>query len=112
MIPQKVVGWVLAILTPFLVIGLMTSWLRHNDLAKRFEALEKENETLDEENQSLEELLSFVSLDAVKEFEVRKKLNFVKPGEKLVIFVSPSPIPQSTTTESFWQTIKGWFKRD
>lgn len=111
MIPQKVVGWVLAILTPFLVIGLMTSWLRHNDLAKRFEALEKENETLDEENQSLEELLSFVSLDAVKEFEVRKKLNFVKPGEKLVIFVSPSPSPQATTTENFWQKIKNWFKK-
>lgn len=112
MIPQKVVGWVLAILTPFLVIGLMTSWLRHNDLAKRFEALEKENETLDEENQSLEELLSFVSLDAVKEFEVRKKLNFVKPGEKLVIFVSPSPQPTLTPERSLFDKIKSFFKRD
>lgn len=111
MIPQKVVGWVLAILTPFLVIGLVTSWLRHNDLAKRFEALEKENETLDKENQSLEELLSFVSLDAVKEFEVRKKLNFVKPGEKLVIFVSPSPEPILTPEPSWLDKIKLFFKR-
>ncbi len=112
MVSQKTVGWVLAILTPFLVIGLMTSWLRHNDLAKRFEALEKENETLDEENQSLEELLSFVSLDAVKEFEVRKKLNFVKPGEKLVVFVSPSPAPTPTSQTNFFDRIKSWFKRD
>lgn len=111
MISQKAFGWILAFLSPFLAIGLMTSWLRHNDLSKRLEALEKENEILENENQSLEETLSFASLDAVKEFEVRKKLNFVKPGEKLVIFVSPSPSPQATTTENFWQRIKNWFKK-
>ena len=89
----------------------MTSWLRHNDLAKRLEALEKENETLGNENQSLEELLSFVSLDAVKEFEVRKKLNFVKPGEKLVVFVSPSPQPTSPPEQNLFDKIRNIFKR-
>ncbi len=111
MISQKAFGWILALLLPFLIIGLVTSWLRHNDLAKRFEALEKENGILENENQSLEEMLSFVSLDAVKEYEVRKKLNFVKLGEKLVIFVSPSPVPEATTTESFWKRIENWFKK-
>src|SRR3989304_1815860 len=102
MVSQKAVGWFLAILTPFLLIGLVTSWLRHNDLVKRYDAQLKESETLARGNQFLEELLSFVSLDAVKEFEVRKRLNFVKPGEKLVVFVSPSPQPTSTPEQSLF----------
>ena len=83
-------------LAPFLAAGLVTAWLRHNDLVKRQKALDMEARTL----------------DVFKEFEVRKRLNFVKPGEKLVIFISPSPMPSTPPEPNFFEKIKLFFKRD
>ena len=112
MIPKKLAGWILVIIIPFLVVGLITSWSRHNDLVRRFRDLEQEIKGLAKDNQTLEEMLSFVSLDAVKELEVRKKLNFVKPGEKLVVFISPSPVPSPTVEPSWLDKVKSFFRRD
>ena len=111
MISKKLAGWILVILIPFLIVGLVTSWSRHNVLVDRLRGLENEVRSLAEDNRALEELLSFVSLDAVKEFEVRKKLNFVKPGEKLVVFISPSPTPVQPVESSWLDKLKSFFGR-
>ena len=99
-------------LAPFLAAGLVTAWLRHNDLVKRQKALDMEARTLVRDNESLDSVLDLVSLDVFKEFEVRKRLNFVKPGEKLVIFISPSPMPSTPPEPNFFEKIKLFFKRD
>lgn len=90
-------------------MGLITAWLRHNDLVGRQRALETESLSLARDNEIMDSMLDLVVLDVVKEFEVRKRLNFVKPGEKLVVFISPSPMPSPSFEPGFFEKIKNWF---
>ncbi|MEW5805331.1 MAG: septum formation initiator family protein [Patescibacteria group bacterium] len=112
MVSKKVFAFILLAVTPILLLSFISAWVKHQELARRYQGLEAENLSLETENQELGALLEHISLDAVKELEVRKKLNYTKPGEKLVIFVSPSPIPEPTPArQSFFDKILKVFSR-
>jgi cell division protein FtsB len=112
MVSKKVFGIILALITPVLLLGFISAWVKHRELSLRYQSLESENKTLEQENQELEKLLKYISFDTVKELEVRKKLNYTKPGEKLVIFLSPSPVPEFTPAkQSFFEKILKIFRK-
>lgn len=112
MISKKTFSLILFFLTPVLLLSLFSSWRRHAQLERRFEDLEIELKQLEEDKKSLTQSVELASVDILKEYEIRKRLNFTKPGEVLVIFVSPSPIPTALPEVRFFDKLWKFFKRD
>lgn len=82
----------------------LTAWVKRNELVRQLAYLRHENESVSEDNKTLGDFSRIISLDAVKEMEVKQRLNYAKQGETLVVFASPSPVPQATTT-SWWDKL-------
>lgn len=114
MVSKKTFGLIMILITPVLFLGFLSAWVKHQELSRRYQNLVSENQAIEENNRKLEELLKYLSLETVKELEIRKKLNYTKPGEKLVIFLSPSPTPETTPAvkkQSWWEKLFSLFKR-
>jgi len=95
----------------FLIFLLAGAWTKRQALLNQLESLQRDNSSMIQENESVEKIISDIGSDVVKELEVRRKLNYSRPGEILVVFVSPSPVPSPTTEPAFWERVKGLFKR-
>ena len=95
---------VLAVIVCYVAI---LTWVKRNDLVFQFEHLQKEYTKLQQENADLKQFAQSIQLDSVKEMEVKKRLNYAKPGETLVLFISPSPTSQPQESN----TLIGWLKR-
>jgi cell division protein FtsB len=93
-------------------IGIYSSVQRVRDLQKQLTFLQQENERIEAENQQISSLLNSLNFNEVKEIEIKKRLQLVKPGEEVIVFVSPSPLSQinSEENQSFWQKIKDILK--
>ncbi len=104
-----ILGMLLAL--GFLGFLLFGAWVRRQALVNQLRALERDNSGLSLENESLEKIISDIGSDVVKELEVRRKLNYVKPGEVLVVFVSPSPVPSTTIEPGLWERVKDFLKK-
>ncbi len=95
-----------------ILIGAYSSVIRVKDLQKQLTLLEQENQRIEIENQQISNLLNSLNFDEVKEIEIKKRLQLVKPGEKVIVFISPSPSNQieEETDSSFWQKVKEFLK--
>ncbi len=93
-------------------IGIYSSIQRVRGLQKQLTLLEQENERIEAENEQISSLLNSLNFDEVKEIEIKKRLQLVKPKEEVIVFVSPSPLSQinSEVNGSFWQKIKDFFR--
>ncbi len=79
----------------------LTAWIKRNELVRQLAYLTRESESVSEDNKELGDFSKLISLDAVKEMEVKQRLNYAKQGETLVVFASPSPLVRATST-SWW----------
>ena len=89
----------------------LTAWVKRNELVRQLAYLEHENGSVSDDNKMLGDFSRIISLDAVKEMEVKQRLNYAKQGETLVVFASPSPVPQATTTSSWLDKLLHVFGR-
>ena len=96
----------------FLGFLLFSAWTKQQALVYQLESLQRDNSSMIQENESAEKIISDIGgSDIVKELEVRRKLNYSKPGEVLVVFVSPSPVPNSSKEPSFLERVRDFFKK-
>jgi len=102
---QRVVFWVALFALPFLGFILTSSIVRRRGLIEEIRMLRQETNRIASENERLQGAVKGVQSEILKELEVRKKLNYAKPGEVLVLFVSPSPVPAFSPEPSWWQRI-------
>ncbi|KKU47914.1 MAG: hypothetical protein UX66_C0003G0016 [Parcubacteria group bacterium GW2011_GWF2_46_8] len=102
---QRTVFWIALFSLPFLAMILTSSLSKRRGLVDQVQILERETERMNRENERLNQLVEGVQSDVLKELEVRKKLNYAKPGEVLVLFVSPSPVVTPSPEPSWWQRI-------
>ena len=98
----RIIGF--AVLAAVLCYAAALTWIKRTDLVKQFAYLEKQYAELAQRNADLRSFAQSIQLDSVKEMEVKQRLNYAKPGETLVVFISPSPtpVPQETNTVLDW----------
>lgn len=101
---------ILALLLPIFFAGFASSLVRRGKLVKELAELKNREEQLSEENERLDWFLQYSSLKANLERRARERLNLAKPGEVMVIFVSPSPSPLSEKSARF-DFIKRFFEK-
>jgi len=89
----------------FLVFSNLQINKRRTELTLRLESLKKEIEILVEKNQELTAKISQVQEESYLEKEARERLNLKKPGEEMVVVLSPEKSEENETEEkkSFWQ---------
>jgi cell division protein FtsB len=102
---QQLMFWAGLLALPFLGLILASSLSRRAGLLKELRFLEQEAGRLASENQSLKAVVVGVQSEILKELEVRKKLNYARPGEVLVMFIPPSPAPTAVPKIPWWQKI-------
>ncbi len=94
----------------FVFYTALIAWMRRNELVRQLAYLRQQDRALSEDNKTLEDFSRLIGFDAVKEMEVKQRLNYAKQGETLVVFVSPSPTPEATTS-NWWDPLLRWFKK-
>ena len=89
----------------FLVFSNLQINKRRTELTLRLESLKKEIEILVEKNQELTAKISKTQKESYLEKEARERLNLKKPGEEMVVVLSPEKSEENETEEkkSFWQ---------
>lgn len=118
---KKVITIVLLVFLPILVYLLVGAWIKRTAIFQQWRSLQQEYQQLVAENEQMGKVIADIQFDVVREMEVRKKLNYTKPGEVLVLFVSPSPAfsptfdvspVQDVQDGNFLQKIKRFFKKE
>lgn len=104
----RAILWTLAGVLAFYMA--VTAWIKRDELVRQFEYLEHENESVAQENKNLQDFSKLITMDSVKEMEVKQRLNLAKPGETLVVFASPSPVAKATST-SWLDKFLQFFRR-
>lgn len=102
---QKIVFWVGLLALPFLGLIFTSSLSKRKSIIEEVRFLEQEAKRVTEENSRLRQTIEGVQSEVLKELEVRKKFNYAKPGEVLVLFVSPSPVPSPSPEIRWWQRL-------
>lgn len=89
----------------FLVFSNLQINKRRTELTLRLESLKKEIEILVEKNQELTAKIPQVQKESYLEKEARERLNLKKPGEEMVVVLSPDKSEEEKPEEqkSFWQ---------
>lgn len=98
-------GILILVAIGFLVFSNLQINKRRTELTLRLESLKKEIEILVEKNQELTAKISQVQKESYLEKEARERLNLKKPGEEMVVVLSPEKSEENETEEkkSFWQ---------
>jgi cell division protein FtsB len=105
MAKQQIGFWVSLLALPFLALVLISSFPKREGLLEQLSLLKRETSRIQQENELLRQTVQSAQSEVLKELEVRKKLNYAKPGEVLVLFISPSPTAVPTPAIPWWQKI-------
>lgn len=101
---------ILALLLPIFFAGFISSLVKREKLVRELGELKNREVELSEENERLDWFLQYSSLKANLERLARERLNLAKPGEVMVIFVSPSPSP-IVGKKGWFDFIKNFFQK-
>lgn len=103
---------VLAVLSPLLLLGFFSSLKKETALLKTVRELRKELSALERANSKLRDITAYFTLRANIEREAKLRLNLAKPGETVVVFISPSPVPSPAPSIQpivrFWNWLRKW----
>jgi|GEM_PF-2626398 len=104
---------ILLILAPFFLFGFISALMKRAVLMDRLAILEKEKTEVETSNEGLRSVIKYFSLRANLEREARANLNLAKPGEVLVIFVTPTPVAilSPEPEGGIFQRLFDWIRR-
>jgi len=83
----------------FILYGIGRSVWKNYQVVEKIDSLESEIFKEKENNENLKNLLVYYQTDSYKELELRKKLNYKKQGEKVVIIPELNPVNQEEQIE-------------
>jgi len=103
---------VLSILAPVFLLGFVSAWRKEGELRRLLSDARQEASVIERSNTKLRDLVQYFSLRANVEREAKKRLNLAKPGERVVIFISPSPVSVLPSPDvplvRFWKWFRFW----
>lgn len=83
----------------YLILGSVKLIIGNYQIHQQTAKLQSDYATVQQRNQELKSLLAYYSTDSYKEKEARARLNYQKPGERVVVV----PVPPNEDTTSITQ---------
>lgn len=96
---QRTISVLVLVVIAYLVLGSIKLIIGNYQLHQSTARLQSELAVVQQRNQDLKNLLAYYKTDSYKEKEARYRLNFQKPGERVVIV----PVPPDEDTTSITQ---------
>jgi cell division protein FtsB len=104
-------GILVLLIIGFLLFSNINLAWRRAELINKIEILRKEIKTLEEESQKLRDGIRRAKEEGFLEEKAREELGLKKPGEEVVVILSPKEEIEKPIEErkSFWERIWKWF---
>ena len=107
-----VIGFLILLITGFLIFTNVNIARRRAELTERAEELRKEIQILEQKNQELQaKIIQAEELDFLEE-KAREKLGLKRPGEEVIVILPIEEDVEEPVEEekSFWEKIWNWFE--
>lgn len=101
-------GIVLAISSALLIFADINVYKDKKKLDVQISEYKKQTEEIKKKNQALEQRIAESTNDDYIEKVAREELNLQKPGEKVVAFVAPGPLPEEEAPQQNFFNVKNW----
>jgi cell division protein FtsL len=98
-------GFLFLLIISFLIFSNLNLHSRRVELIERIEILRNEIQILKEKNQKLQSEIKRAEQKDFLEEKAREELGLKRPGEEVVVILSPSKEKEKPVEKNFWEII-------